>query len=143
MSENPKNSCFVNSNIWLYAMIKTSAPDSRQAKAKSLLSNQGDVIVISTQIVNEVCVNLIKKSLLDEQQIEDLIKSFYKKYRVIEINLSILLKTSQLRKQYSFSFWDSLIVASALHADTKIIYSEDMQDGLKVLDKVEIFNPFK
>jgi predicted nucleic acid-binding protein len=86
MSENPKNSCFVDSNIWLYAMIKTSAPDSRQAKA--------------------------------------------------------MLKASQLRKQYSFSFWDSLIVASALHADTRIIYSEDMQDGLKVLDKVEIVNPF-
>ncbi|OKH32274.1 twitching motility protein PilT [[Phormidium ambiguum] IAM M-71] len=142
MSENPQNSCFVDSNVWLYAMIKTSAPDSRQAKAKSLLSSLEDVIVISTQIVNEVCVNLIKKSLLDEQQIEDLIKSFYKKYRVIEINLPILLKASQLRKQYSFSFWDSLIVASALHADTKIIYSEDMQDGLKVLDKVEIVNPF-
>ena len=46
MSENPKNSCFVDSNIWLYAMIKTSAPDNRQAK--SLLSSQEDVIVIST-----------------------------------------------------------------------------------------------
>lgn len=72
-----------------------------------------------------------------------MIKSFYKKYRVIEINLPLLLKASQLRTQYAFSFWDSLIVASALQADARIIYSEDMQDGLKVLDKVEIVNPFK
>ncbi len=69
MSENSKVSCFVDSNIWLYAMINGSATDSRQAQAKSLLSSQEGSIVISTQVVNEVCVNLIKKSLLDEHQI--------------------------------------------------------------------------
>lgn len=66
MSETTKYPCFVDSNIWLYAMIKSAATDSRQTKAKSLLSSQEDVIVISTQVVNEVCVNLIKKSLLTE-----------------------------------------------------------------------------
>ena len=34
------------------------------------------------------------------------------------------------------SFWDSLIVASALYADANILYSEDMQHGLIVSEKL-------
>ncbi len=72
-----------------------------------------------------------------------MIKSFYQKYQVIEINREIFLTASKLRTQYNFSFWDSLIVATALYADASIIFSEDMQDSLMVLNKVKITNPFK
>jgi predicted nucleic acid-binding protein len=48
-----------------------------------------------------------------------------------------------LREQYAFSFWDSLIVSSALHAEAAVLYSEDMQDGLVVEKRVRIINPFK
>ena len=101
------------------------------------------MIITSTQVINEVCINLLKKLILNEQQIENLIKSFYQKYQVIEINREILLTASKLRTQYNFSFWDSLIVATALYADASIMFSEDMQDGLMVLNKLKITNPFK
>jgi predicted nucleic acid-binding protein len=61
---------------------------------------------------------------------------------VVEINSNILINSSHLRSQYMFSFWDSLIVASALFADANILYSEDMQNGLIILDKLQIINPF-
>lgn len=136
-------SCFLDSNIWLYALIKAGDTDEKHEKAKQLISNKKASIVVSTQVINEVCVNLLRKSIFNDQQIEDLILSFQKRYRVIELNLEILLKASESRKRYGFSFWDSLIIASALQADAKIIFSEDMQDGLIVFDKVEIINPFK
>jgi predicted nucleic acid-binding protein len=53
------------------------------------------------------------------------------------------LKASALRAQHAFSFWDSTIVASALYADASVLYSEDMQDGLVVDNRVCIINPFK
>jgi len=40
------------------------------------------------------------------------------------------------------SFWDSLIVASALSADVDILYSEDMQNGLIIAEKLQIINTF-
>jgi len=52
------------------------------------------------------------------------------------------LKASDLRSRYSFSFWDGLILASALFADAEILYSEDMQNGLTVENKLKIVNPF-
>ena len=68
----------------------------------------------STQIISEVCVNLIKKIQFSEEDIQNPIASFYEKYTVVEISKEILLKASELRKQNSLSYWDSVVVASAL-----------------------------
>jgi predicted nucleic acid-binding protein len=97
---------------------------------------------VSTQVINEVCVNLIKRAQFSEQQVQQLIESFYAKYFVVELSKPLLLKASALRGQYAFSFWDSTIVASALYADASVLYSEDMQNGLVVESRVRIINPF-
>jgi len=86
--------------------------------------------------------NLLKKTSLPETEIPELISTFYKRYVVIDINQEIMLKSSELRKQYNFSFWDSLIVACALHMNLKRLYSEDMQNGLVVEGSLKIINPF-
>jgi len=72
-----------------------------------------------------------------------LIESFYARYVVIEFSKSLLLKASTLREHHAFSFWDSLIVASALATNAMVLYSEDMQDGLVVENRLRIVNPFK
>ncbi|MGA1870311.1 MAG: PIN domain-containing protein [bacterium] len=100
-------------------------------------------IIISAQIINEVCVNLIKKAQFSEENIQELVTSFYEKYTVIDNCKKILIKASQLRKDNRFSFWDSIIIASALSSITSILYSEDMQDGFVVENKLRIENPFK
>jgi predicted nucleic acid-binding protein len=46
-----------------------------------------------------------------------------------------------LRGKYSLSFWDSIIIASALNSNCNILASEDMQDGLKI-DNMIINNIF-
>jgi predicted nucleic acid-binding protein len=93
-------------------------------------------------VINEVCVNLIKKAQFSELQVQQLIESFYGKYVVVGVNKALLVKASVLREQYAFSFWDSTIVSSALHAGTSVLYSEDMQAGLVVENRVRIINPF-
>ena len=90
-----------------------------------------------------MCVNLIKSAQFSEQQVQQLIESFYAKYLVVELNKPLLLKASALREQYAFSFWDSTIVASALYAHASVLYSEDMQDGLIIENRMRVINPFK
>ena len=99
-------------------------------------------IVISTQIVNEICVNLIKKADFSEGKIQNLIESLYKKYTVFELSQDILLSASKIRANQSFSFWDSVVAASALDCDADYLISEDMQDGFKLENKLTIINPF-
>jgi predicted nucleic acid-binding protein len=61
-------------------------------------------IVISTQIVNEMCVNLKKKVGFSEIEIQNLIASLYQKYTVFELSQDILLLASKIRINHSFSF---------------------------------------
>jgi len=64
-------------------------------------------------------------------------------YAFVEVSKTFLLKASALREQYAFSFWDSTIVSIALHAGASVLYSEDMQSGLVVENRVRIINPFE
>ena len=138
MTENSK--CFLDSNIWLYAL--SNQDENRKRKAENLIEKIKNRICLSIQVVNEVCLNLKRKSSFDEVEITRLISSFYINYEVVELNREILLKASELRMKYSFSFWDGLIVASALAANAETLYSEDMQNNLQVENKLKIVNPF-
>lgn len=136
---NDNQSYFLDTNIWLYAFLKKA--DKEKAKiANSLIEGQG--IVISTQVINEVCVNLIKKSSFSEEKIQKLIEDFYQGCQVIQFNKTILFQASLLRQDYCLSVWDSLIVACALEAEVNILYSEDMQNGLIIRQSLTLINPF-
>jgi predicted nucleic acid-binding protein len=131
--------CFVDTNIWLYAFIERDDP-AKSATAHSLLRTSQPVV--STQVINEVCVNLLRRDVFTEVQIQELVKSFYAKFEVVEFSQQVLLRAGKLRERHSFSFWDSLIVAAAVEASTNVLYSEDMQHGFVVDGNLKILNPF-
>lgn len=114
---------FLDSNIWLYALIQSQNINKHAIANQVVRANR---IFISTQVINEVCINLIRKASFSEEQIYALITAFYQTYTVVELGVDILLKASELRSRYLLSFWDSQIVASALYAGAKILVSEDM-----------------
>ncbi len=131
---------FIDSNIWLYALIDTQQNSTKHIKAKNCLGTRSEII-ISTQVVNEVCVNLIKKTNKDTSYISNFIRDFTASYEVIGQYKDDLILASTLRQNYHFSYWDSLIVASAMKSGCQVLYSEDMQDGLVVFEKLKIQNP--
>lgn len=139
MPDNRLSACFIDTNIWLYAFVEGDDP-AKSATARRLIHEVDPVI--STQVINEVCVNLLRRANFTEKQIGPLIESYYEKYQVIESSKAVLITASQLRQQHSFSFWDSIILASALGAGTSILYSEDMQHGLSIEGKLQVLNPF-
>ena len=59
------------------------------------------------------------------------------------ITIDSIKSAWKLKKQYNLSYWDSLIVASAMENNCDILYSEDMQDRQTLEDKLKIINPFK
>ena len=137
---------FIDTNIWLYRLfddlrIEATERDRKRTIATAIteLANP----IISTQVINELSSNLLKKAKFDEEQIKSVIQSLYNRCQVLEFNLAILEAASNLRSQHYLSFWDSLIVASALSAGANILYSEDMQDGLIVANQLTLINPFK
>lgn len=127
------DTCFIDTNVWLYAFIESQDQD-KSISAKAVI--QGNYkIVVSSQIINEVSVNLIKKAKFEEASIQQLIESFYTKYQVVEVGRTELLKASELRSRHQFSYWDSLIVSCALLAGASVLFSEDMNTSLMVESK--------
>ena len=76
-SKTDENLCFIDSNIYLYAFINSQDSDKSIAARSVIRKND---IAISTQIINEVCINLIRKALYPEDKTRELINSFYNKY---------------------------------------------------------------
>ena len=123
--------CFFDSNIWLYLLLEKESEKSSIAKTyieSSILRNQ---VVISWQVLNEVCVNLLKKGFT-EQQILATVKWLRSIATIQDFTEEVLLKASLLRQKYFISYWDSLIVAAASESNCEFLISEDMQNGQKI-----------
>lgn len=127
---------FLDSNIILYAFLKG---DKKNSVARNIISKE--ICFLSNQVIAEVSFNLLKKGGYSNQQITALTRELYLDFEVRAIDEAVFLKAASLREQFSISFWDSLIVGSALLSECDFLYSEDMQNGLKI-DFLTIVNPF-
>lgn len=134
----------IDSNIWLYRFIINPNDANAQIKQQIAIAiTSEDNLVISTQIINEVCANLIRKAKFNNSQIQILIQEFNQGCEIIPVSFDTLEYAGKLRDKYLLSFWDSLIVASAILGNANILYSEDMQDGLIIENTLQIINPFR
>jgi predicted nucleic acid-binding protein len=131
---------FLDTNIWLYSLIKSD--ELKYQRSIGLITGELN-IYSSVQVANEISVNLMRKAGKDHGYIQNFLTDFMASYPVLSQEKEDLLSAASLRLEYSFSYWDSLVVAVALRANCTILYSEDMQHNLKVRGDLVIFNPFK
>jgi predicted nucleic acid-binding protein len=139
---------FIDTNLYIYALVDSpDEADAEKTKAvlaffKTLLESQ--TLITSVQVLNELHSNLIKKFKLDDKTAFQIIEQSVIPITLVKpISYQTYQAAFQLRTKYKFSYWDSLIVASALENDCNTLYSEDMQHGLKVESKLSIINPFQ
>ncbi len=132
---------FLDSNIWLYILLPVQNM-AYSSRATNLVKNNRDNITLSSQVIIEVVVNLLRKGNFDESQVTKFIENAYQNYPVIDLSKKIMLQASKLRLKYSQSYFDSLIVSAALEAPATVLYSEDMHHGLVVENQLTIVNPF-
>ncbi len=131
---------FIDTNIWLYSLLDTGEAEKTTAAQALIKSSKA---IVSSQVISEVCANLIKKAKMPEEGIRKFVEGIYAKHRVVELDMRVFLFASELREEYSPSFWDSLIVSAAYLAGAEIMYSEDMQHGLVIREMLQILDPFR
>ena len=130
---------FADSNIWLYAFMKSDL--EKKIIAEKIVLNKK--INLSVQVINEVCINLIKKVNYTNNDILILLKNLNNKYKISNLSFNTISLSVEIRKKYKVSYWDSLIIASALQNKCTILYTEDMQHKQIIENTLEIINPFK
>ena len=136
-----QNKIFIDSNIWLYLFIQDNKEKYKMVEKYFLNNSLNANFIISYQVVNEIS-NILLKNKFQETEIRESIENLFKICTIQEFNKEIILTASSIREKYSFSFWDSIIVGSALFSRCNTLISEDMQNGLIVNKKLKIINIF-
>lgn len=139
---------FVDTNIYIYALTKSQdqADESKRIVALSVFETliESQAIVTSTQVLNEFHSNLVKKFKLTDATVFNIVEQNILPVSLIApISFQKYHSAYHLRSEYSLSFWDSLIVASALENNCTTLYSEDMQHQQNIENQLVIINPFK
>jgi predicted nucleic acid-binding protein len=82
------------------------------------------------------------KNKIENSDIQSSLYSLVQMVNVASISKNTVLQSFEIKNRYSFSYWDSLILSSALENECSIVYSEDMQDGQLINGVLRIVNPF-
>jgi predicted nucleic acid-binding protein len=128
---------FLDTNVLVYAVL---SDDPRCSTAELLLAAGG---TISVQVLNEfanVARGKLKWPWPDIEATLTLVRS--RTRRVRDISVLTHEAAIALARDHSLSFYDALIVASAIEAGCDILYTEDMQHGRNI-GGLAIVNPFR
>lgn len=132
---------FVDTNILVYAHDLVSGIKNERARAliEKLWSAGGGVL--STQVLQELCVNLRRKTVkpLTVEETRSLIQD-YSDWEIVVNTHNSLIEALTIETRFQISFWDALIVHAAETAGAAILYSEDFSDG-QTYGSVRVVNP--
>ena len=131
---------FIDSNVWVYLFTVEDHEKSRIAREYITENAKNHLFVISHQVINEVC-SVLKKKGYTEPEIRRVVGDLMGLCAVCANSHDTVFLASELREAHSFSFWDSLIIASAIISRCDSLASEDMQHG-KLIGNVAINNIF-
>ncbi len=132
---------FVDTNVLVYAHDRSTGRKHERARALvEQLWHAGNG-VLSTQVLQELCVSLRRKAAhpLPIEEIHRLVQD-YLSWEVVVNGPEAALEALELEGRYKISFWDALILQAAEIAGAIVLYSEDFSAGQK-LGSVRVVNP--
>jgi predicted nucleic acid-binding protein len=128
---------FFDSNVLLYLLSSDAAKADR---VEALLAGGG---IVSVQVLNELANVCTRKFGMSWPETDVLLAGVRATCRVEHLTEATFDTGRRLAERYQFSVYDAMIVAAALLAGVKTLYSEDMHDGLRVEKKLVVCNPFR
>jgi len=129
---------FLDTNIWIYLYSE----DTKSLIAEKLINRYFENIIVSTQVLGECFTVLTRKTLKTDEESEEIIRDTASAYTVAGIDKSSVFKAVEIHVHYRYSYYDSLIIASALENNCSVLYTEDMSHNQLIENKVTIVNPF-
>lgn len=129
---------FIDTNILIYFV----GDDSEKRELSESIIFSDSIKVLSTQVINEFLNVSYKKSITTENELASLINDFTSNFEVNLIYNHTIHNAINLKSKYKYSYYDTLMLASAIENDCEILYTEDMQHNQIIEDKLTIINPF-
>ncbi len=144
MWKSMKDKCFLDTNVFIYAIDTSPHLKNKREIARHLIREhiQNETGVISIQVLQEfyrVSTCKIQAPLSTEEAIEYL--HYMAVLDMVHPDFDMLVSGIRLHEKHRISFWDALIFQAALTARCTKLFSEDLQRGFEV-DHLTVENPF-
>ena len=127
---------FFDSNVMLYLI---SGDEAKADQAEELISQGGH---ISVQVLNESASIATRKFMMRHDEVCEVLATLRAICQVNPLTEETHDLGMKIAERYQLSIYDAMNAASALAAGCSTLFSEDMQDGLVINQKLEIRNPF-
>jgi predicted nucleic acid-binding protein len=128
---------FFDTSVLLYVL---SADTQKAERAEALLAEQG---TISVQVLNEVAAVATRKLGMTLPDVREILTTLRAVCRVQPVTIQTHDRALRLMERYGFAVYDSLLVAAALLAGCRRLYTEDLQHGQLIDRQLRIINPFR
>ena len=132
---------FVDTNVLIYAHDVSAGDKHLRAEALIMDLWQSRLGCLSIQVLQEFYVNVTKKVArplaipVAVQIITDL-----STWQIHSPTSADVLQAIRLQERYQLSFWDAMIITSAVRMGCETVWSEDLNSG-QTYDQVMVVNP--
>jgi len=128
---------FLDTNVLVYL---AQADAGKAERVEQLL---GVEPVVSVQVLNELANVLRRKAALSWPEIRRFLTIVRELAKVVPLTSETHDLGLAIAERFMLSIYDAMIVAAAQTADCDTLWSEDMQHGLRLENRLEIRNPFR
>jgi predicted nucleic acid-binding protein len=128
---------FFDTNILLYL---ASGDPEKADRVERLIAEGG---TISVQVLNETANVARRKMRMSWNETHGLLAMLRGLLPVVPVTVETHAAGIALAERYGFSTYDAMIAASAMLSGCDTLWSEDMQHGVAVGDRLRIVNPFR
>ncbi len=133
---------FIDTNVLIYAYDLDAGDKHRRASEliKSLWNERGGIL--STQVLQEFHVIVTRKipKPISPATARGIIDT-YRAWQIETISIDTVLRASEYQERHQLSFWDGVIIATAVQGSASVLLTEEMNDE-QMIEGVEINNPF-
>ena len=134
---------FLDTNIFVYSFDASAPKKAAQATRlirKGIETRGG---IVSYQVVQEFFNVALRRfaNPMTVSEAEQYLGTVFRPLLAVHSSQSLYGEALRLKRRYSLSWYDSLVVAAAMESECSILYSEDMQAGLQIRT-LRIANPF-
>lgn len=130
---------FFDTNIIVY-LYSTDEPQKRSLIESLLVPGN---IYISTQVINEFLNVMIKKKKIEAKLLKKVVDELTELFQIALIDGITIRLALQLMSINNYSYFDSLMIASAIENNCKLLYTEDMHHHHIINDSTQLINPFE
>jgi len=133
------DSVFIDTNVFVYLYSE----DEREKRSIALSIFDRFRCITSTQVLNEFCAVCLRKLGMSSSEILKSIREIAEHCDICYIDMTTIQNALSLNNKYGYTYYDCLVLASAILSDCKCLYSEDMQHNQSIEGKLKIINPFR